>query len=104
MPKPCSHGLPQPASDRCRQNRDRRQEDGALPAGVLHQCGRDTPSADGGNTGNFNRYLTPLHLGWTRTLTTTVINDTRLSGFRGIQDRRLSLGTGDGLGIPNLSN
>ena len=63
---------------------------------------RAFPAAGGGNNGNFNRYLTTA-LGWTRTLTPTVINDTRLSGFRGIQERLLSLGAGDALGIPNLN-
>lgn len=55
----------------------------------------------GGQRGNFDRYLTST-LNWTRTLTPTILNDARVSIFRGIQERLLSLNTGDALAIPNL--
>jgi len=58
-------------------------------------------SSSGGNRGNFNRYATGS-LNWTRTITPTVLNDARLSFFRGIQERLLSLNQTD-LGIPNLN-
>jgi len=70
-----------------------------------HQFGgnaRAFPAAGGGNNGNFNRYMTSA-VGWTRTLTPAIINDARVSFFRGIQERLLSLGAGDSLGIPNLN-
>jgi hypothetical protein len=56
----------------------------------------------GGNRGNFNRYITGA-IGWTRTVTPTILNDARVSFFRGIQERLLSQGAGDALGIPNLN-
>jgi len=59
-------------------------------------------SSNGGNNGNFNRYLTSA-VTWTRTLTPTTLNDARVSMFRGIQERLLSQGAGDQLGIPNLN-
>lgn len=55
----------------------------------------------GGALGNFNRYLTGA-INWTRTLTPTTLNDARVSFFRGIQERLLSPGAGQQLGIPNL--
>ncbi|HEX5082765.1 MAG TPA: TonB-dependent receptor [Blastocatellia bacterium] len=58
-------------------------------------------SSSGGNRGNFNRYMTGS-LNWTRTISPTILNDARLSFFRGIQERLLSLNTAD-LGIPNLN-
>ncbi|MGH9659016.1 MAG: carboxypeptidase regulatory-like domain-containing protein, partial [Bryobacteraceae bacterium] len=70
-----------------------------------HQFGANArafaAAGTGGNNGNFNRYLTGA-IGWTRTLSPTVLNDARVSFFRGIQERLLSLGAGDPLGIPNL--
>lgn len=54
----------------------------------------------GGARGDFNRYMTGA-LGWTHTINPATLNDTRISMFRGAQERLLSLGTGD-LGIPNL--
>ncbi|MBL8233273.1 MAG: TonB-dependent receptor [Bryobacterales bacterium] len=67
----------------------------------------DTPrpfpgSSNGAANGNFNRYMTGA-ISWTRTLTPTLLNDARVSFFRGIQERLLSLGAGDQLGIPNLN-
>jgi hypothetical protein len=59
-------------------------------------------SSNGGSRGNFNRYLTSA-IGWTHTLTPATINDARVSFFRGIQERLLSLGVGETLGIPNLN-
>ncbi|MBL8174681.1 MAG: carboxypeptidase regulatory-like domain-containing protein, partial [Bryobacterales bacterium] len=59
-------------------------------------------SRTGGNRGNFNRYLTGA-LSWTRTITPTTLNDFRVSYFRGIQERLLSQGASDSLGIPNLN-
>jgi len=60
-------------------------------------------SSTGGARGNFNRYLTGV-LSWTRTLSPTTMNDARLSYFRGIQERLLSLNqTLADLGIPNLN-
>lgn len=58
-------------------------------------------SSSGGNRGNFNRYMTGA-LNWTRTITPTLLNDARLSFFRGVQERLLSLNIAD-LGIPNLN-
>ncbi|MFN0122645.1 MAG: carboxypeptidase regulatory-like domain-containing protein [Blastocatellia bacterium] len=58
-------------------------------------------SGSGGNRGNFNRYMTGA-LNWTRTITPAILNDTRLSFFRGIQERYLSNNIVD-LGIPNLN-
>ncbi len=59
-------------------------------------------SSTGGNRGNFNRYLTGA-ISWTRTISPTTLNDFRVSYFRGIQERLLSQGVGDALGIPNLN-
>jgi len=56
----------------------------------------------GGARGNFNRYLTSA-IGWTRTINPVTLTDTRVSLFRGIQERLLSPGVGDLLGIPNLN-
>ena len=58
-------------------------------------------SATGGNRGNFNRYLTSV-LSWTHTFAPTVLNDARLSGFRGEQERLLSLNA-TAVPIPNLN-
>ena len=59
-------------------------------------------SSTGGNRGNFNRYQTGV-LSWTHTLSATTLNDARVSGFRGVQERLLSL-NGTGLvNIPNLN-
>ena len=56
----------------------------------------------GGQRGNFDRYLTST-INWTRTISPTILNDARVSMFRGIQERLLSLTTGGAsLGIPNL--
>jgi hypothetical protein len=66
----------------------------------------DTPrpfaaSSTGGANGNFNRYMTGS-LNWTRTLSSTTLNDTRFSFFRGVTERLLNFNQGDQLGIPNL--
>lgn len=55
----------------------------------------------GGERGRFDRYLTGA-LNWTRTISPTILNDARLSFFRGIQERYLSNNIVD-LGIPNLN-
>jgi hypothetical protein len=47
-------------------------------------------SSSGGNRGNFNRYMTSV-LSWTHTLSPSVLNDARVSMFRGVQERLLSL-------------
>ena len=61
---------------------------------------RPFPAASsGGNRGNFNRYLTSV-LSWTHTLSPTLLNDARVSMFRGVQERLLSLNT-NVINIPN---
>jgi hypothetical protein len=59
-------------------------------------------SSNGGANGNFNRYMTGA-ISWTRTVTPTTLTDTRVSFFRGVQERLLSLNASETLGIPNLN-
>lgn len=58
-------------------------------------------SSSGGNRGSFNRYMTGA-FNWTRTVSAAVLNDTRVSFFRGFTERLLSPNISD-LGIPNLN-
>ena len=62
---------------------------------------RSFRGASGSSIGNFNRYLTGA-VAWTRTINPSTINDTRVSLYRGIQERLLDPIT-ENLGLPNLN-